>query len=44
MRRLLKLRVRRCDRPWPALELAVGDGPGVLLLPLTLNFRTENDR
>ncbi len=38
MRRLLAYRFRRCEWPWPALELAIGDGPGHLICPLSLDF------
>ncbi len=38
IRRLLALRLRRTDWPWPALELAPGDGPGWLICPLSLDF------
>lgn len=44
MRRLLALRFRRCTWPWPALELAVGDGPGWLICPLSLDaFLKDSD-
>lgn len=41
---LLRLRVRRVEWPWPALEIVRPDGTGWLLMPLTANFQTENDR
>jgi hypothetical protein len=42
LRYLTALRFRRTDWPWPALELAAGDGPGHLVCPLTLDFLREN--
>lgn len=42
IRRLLSLRLRRTDWPWPALELAVTDGPGWLICPLSLDFLSED--
>lgn len=44
LRALASLRVRRIAWPYPALELVRPDGRGWLLMPLTLNHQTENDR